>query len=48
MLDQPIAPGQVAPEFNLPSTGPTPTQSLAELRGKIVTLFFYPLDFTDT
>ena len=48
MLDSPIAPGQTAPDFTLPATGPTPAVSLAELRGKIVALFFYSLDFTDT
>lgn len=48
MLDQPIAVGQRAPDFSLPaSIGKSPL-SLADLRGKVVALAFYVLDFTDT
>ena len=40
--------GQLAPDFSLPaSLGPSPL-GLASLRGKIVVLAFFPLDFTDT
>jgi peroxiredoxin len=40
--------GRPAPDFSLPaSVGPSPL-SLADLRGKIVVLAFYVLDFTDT
>jgi peroxiredoxin len=40
--------GEYAPDFALPaSTGPTPL-SLSLLRGKIVVLAFYVLDFTGT
>ena len=38
--------GQIAPDFTLPaSTGPSPL-TLSQLRGKIVVLAFYILDFT--
>ena len=48
MPDEPIAVGQPAPAFSLPaSIGPSPL-SLADLRGKVVVLAFYVLDFTDT
>ena len=48
MSDNPIAVGQPAPDFSLPaSVGPSPL-SLADLRGKIVVLAFYVLDFTET
>ena len=48
MLEEIIAVGQSAPDFNLPaSTGKSPL-SLADVRGKIVVLAFYPLDFTGT
>lgn len=48
MSDEPIAVGQPAPDFSLPaSVGPSPL-SLADLRGKIVVLAFYVLDFTET
>ena len=48
VLNEPIAVGQVAPDFSLPaSVGPSPL-SLSSLRGKIVVLAFYVLDFTDT
>ena len=48
MADTPIAVGQAAPLFSLPAhTGLSPV-SLAELRGKIVVLAFYVLDFTGT
>ena len=48
MSDEPIAVGQPAPDFSLPaSVGPSPL-SLADLRGKVVVLAFYVLDFTDT
>ena len=40
-----LAEGQAAPEFQLPRDGGE-TVRLAELRGKIVVLFFYPKDDT--
>lgn len=39
--------GDVAPQFSLPAEGGG-TVRLAELRGKIVVLFFYPQDDTET
>jgi len=43
-----IAVGQPAPGFLLPaSSGPSPL-GLQDLRGKIVVLAFYLLDFTST
>ena len=42
-----LAIGQAAPRFELPSDGGG-TIRLAELRGKIVVLFFYPQDNTET
>jgi peroxiredoxin len=48
MSVEPIAVGQLAPEFSLQaSTGPSPL-ALSSLRGKTVVLAFYVLDFTDT
>jgi peroxiredoxin Q/BCP len=48
MSDLPIAVGQPAPDFSLPaSTGKSPL-SLSDLRGKVVVLAFYVLDFTGT
>jgi len=48
MLDQPIAVGQPAPNFSLPaSVGKSPL-SLEDLRGKIIVMAFYALDFTGT
>jgi peroxiredoxin len=48
MSDEPVSVGQPAPEFSLPaSVGPSPL-ALADLRGKVVVLAFYVLDFTDT
>lgn len=48
MPDQPIAVGQPAPDFALPaSVGKSPL-SLADLRGKIIVMAFYVLDFTGT
>ncbi len=48
MSDEPIAVGQRAPDFSLPaSSGKTPFV-LADLRGQIVVLAFYVLDFTET
>jgi len=48
MSNELIAVGQSAPEFNLPaSTGKNPLK-LSDVRGKIVVLAFYPLDFTGT
>jgi peroxiredoxin len=45
---EPIAPGAPAPDFALPAhLGPSPLR-LADLRGKIVVLAFYVLDFTST
>jgi peroxiredoxin Q/BCP len=42
-----LAIGQAAPQFELPSDGGG-TIRLADLRGKIVVLFFYPQDDTET
>lgn len=48
MPQEPIAVGQTAPGFSLPaSIGASPLR-LAELRGKIIVLAFYVLDFTST
>jgi len=48
MSDRLIAVGQPAPDFSLSaSVGPSPLQ-LADLRGQIVVLAFYVLDFTET
>ena len=48
MTDEPIAVGQPAPDFSLAaSSGKTPLV-LSDLRGKIVVLAFYVLDFTET
>jgi peroxiredoxin len=48
MDDQPIQPGTPAPDFELrASIGPDPL-NLSDLRGKIVVLAFYVLDFTST
>ena len=48
MSNEPIAVGQPAPDFSLPaSRGPSPLR-LSDLRGKVVVLAFYVLDFTDT
>lgn len=48
MPDEPIAVGQPAPDFSLPAhVGKSPL-SLADLRGKIVVMAFYVLDFTGT
>jgi hypothetical protein len=38
--------GSPAPDFSVPSTAPSGTTSLAELRGKKVVLAFYIYDFT--
>lgn len=48
MLATPIAVGQPAPGFALPAhTGRSPL-SLDDLRGQVVVLAFYVLDFTST
>lgn len=48
MPEEPIAVGQPAPDFSLAaSNGPSPLR-LADLRGKLVVLAFYPQDFTET
>jgi len=48
MPNEPVAVGQPAPDFTLPaSIGPSPL-SLSSLRGRVVVLAFYALDFTDT
>lgn len=48
MPDQPITIGQPAPDFSLAATTGKSPLSLADLRGKIVVLAFYVLDFTST
>lgn len=48
MPDEPIAVGQPAPDFSLASTAEKSPLSLSDLRGKVVVLAFYVLDFTDT
>jgi peroxiredoxin len=48
MPDDVIAVGQRAPDFSLPAhTGRSPL-ALADLRGQIVVIAFYVLDFTGT
>lgn len=48
MSTTPIAVGQPAPGFRLPAhTGRSPL-SLLDLRGQVVVLAFYVLDFTGT
>jgi peroxiredoxin len=48
MPDTPVAVGQPAPAFSLAAhTGRSPL-SLADLRGQVVVLAFYVLDFTGT
>ncbi len=48
MLETPIAVGQPAPNFSLAAhTGRSPL-SLSDLRGQVVVLAFYVLDFTGT
>lgn len=42
-----LTPGDEAPQFSLPADGGG-TVRLTELRGKIVVLFFYPQDNTET
>jgi peroxiredoxin len=43
-----LTPGRPAPDFSLPAhLGPSPLR-LADLRGRIVVLAFYVLDFTST
>jgi peroxiredoxin Q/BCP len=42
-----LIPGDDAPQFSLPADGGGKVR-LAELRGKIVVLFFYPQDNTET
>ncbi len=42
---EPITPGQPAPDFTLPATGGKEIH-LADLRGQIVVLYFYPRDNT--
>lgn len=46
MLQEPIATGQAAPDFSLPASMGTSPLRVADLRGKIVVLAFYVLDFT--
>jgi len=42
-----LIPGDVAPDFELPGDGAR-TVRLADFRGRIVVLFFYPQDGTET
>lgn len=48
MPDEPIALGQPAPDFSLEATGDQSPLRLSDLRGKVVVLAFYVLDFTGT
>ena len=48
MSSQLIAAGQAAPAFSLVAHEGESPLSLASLRGKIVVLAFYALDFTST
>jgi peroxiredoxin len=48
MIETNIAIGQPAPDFNLPASSQAERLSLSSLRGKIVILAFYVLDFTNT
>ena len=48
MDDQPIQIGQPAPDFELPASVGDDPLKLSTLRGKIVVLAFYVLDFTNT
>ena len=48
MSDQELLVGDFAPDFSLAAhLGPSPL-SLADVRGHIVVMAFYPLDFTGT
>lgn len=42
---EPITPGQVVPDFTLPSSGGG-TVALSDLRGAMVVIYFYPKDQT--
>jgi len=48
MLEEPIAVGQPAPDFSLAASNGPGLLSLTDLRGQLVVLAFYPLDFTET
>jgi peroxiredoxin len=43
--EKPVSPGEVAPDFTLPS-GPGETVTLSKLRGQPVILAFYPADWS--
>jgi peroxiredoxin len=48
MLSEPLVSGQAAPDFSLRAhLGQSPLK-LSDLRGKVVVLAFYVLDFTAT
>jgi peroxiredoxin len=48
VAEEPIAVGQIAPDFSLPASTGTSPLALSSLKGKIVVLAFYILDFTGT
>lgn len=48
MAETPVAVGQSAPDFNLLASTLSGSLALSSLRGKIVVLAFYVLDFTST
>jgi peroxiredoxin len=48
MSDIVIGVGQPAPDFSLPAHVGRSPLSLADLRGQVVVLAFYVLDFTST
>ncbi|MCB8945783.1 MAG: redoxin domain-containing protein [Ardenticatenaceae bacterium] len=48
MENSDIVVGQLAPDFTLPASTGASVMTLSSLRGKIVVLAFYVLDFTGT
>ena len=46
MIEAEVVVGQEAPDFSLPASTGTNPLALSSLRGKIVVLAFYILDFT--
>ena len=48
MIETNIVIRQMAPNFTLPASSGSGSLTLSDLRGKIVVLAFYVLDFTGT